>query len=81
MLNDVSGCAPEALHHAHPLSTVISVIELKIKPVSLHNDKHVIFRVYGPEKRNTTESQFGRVLYDLPIELFCAKSFKAKGRV
>lgn len=56
-------------------------IEQHGKPVSLYSDKHAIFRVSGPEKRNTTVTQFGRVLYDLAIELICANSSEAKGRV
>ena len=47
-------------------------IEQHGKPVSLYSDKHAIFRVSGPENRNTTVTQFGRVLYDLAIELICA---------
>lgn len=56
-------------------------IEQHGKPVSLYSDKHAIFRVSGPENRNTTVTQFGRVLYDLAIELICANSSEAKGRV
>lgn len=56
-------------------------IEQHGKPVSLYSDKLAIFRVSGPEKRTTTVTQFGRVLYDLAIELNCANSSEAKGRV
>lgn len=56
-------------------------IEQHGKPVSLYSDKHAIFRVSGPENRNTTVTQFGRVLFDLAIELICANSSEAKGRV
>ena len=56
-------------------------IEQHGKPGSLDSDKHAIFRGSGPEKRNTTVTQFGRVLYDLAIELICANSSEAKGRV
>jgi len=56
-------------------------IEQHGKPVSLYSDKHSIFRVSGPENRNTIVTQFGRLLYDLAIELICANSSEAKGRV
>lgn len=56
-------------------------IEQHGKPVLLYSDKHAIFRVSGQENRNTTVTQFGRVLHDLAIELICANSSEAKGRV
>ncbi len=53
------------------------------KPVVFYSDKHSIFRVNG----NTTltpsegETQFGRALRELGIEIVCANSPQAKGRV
>lgn len=49
--------------------------------VSLYSDKRAIFRVRGSEKRNTTVTQFRRMLYDLAIELICANSSEAKGHM
>lgn len=51
------------------------------KPVAFYSDKHAIFRVSQPEHRNTGTTQFGRVLRELGIELICANSSQAKGRV
>jgi len=51
------------------------------KPVAFYSDKHSIFRVSQAERRNTSTTQFGRALHDLGIELICANSSQAKGRV
>ncbi len=51
------------------------------KPVAFYSDKHAVFRVSQAETRRTGITQFGRVLYDLNIELICANSSQAKGRV
>ncbi|EDV9699808.1 hypothetical protein VS29_004719, partial [Salmonella enterica subsp. enterica serovar Salford] len=40
-----------------------------------------VFRVSGPESRRTGTTQFGRALRELAIELICANSSQAKGRV
>nr|VXZ84684.1 Uncharacterised protein [Klebsiella pneumoniae] len=53
-------------------------IEQHGKPVSLYSDKHAIFRVSGPENRNTTVTQFGRVLYDRQSSLFVPTALKLK---
>jgi len=52
------------------------------KPRSLYSDKHGIFRVNN--KKNITGKEitgFGSVLKDLDIELICANSPQAKGKV
>lgn len=51
------------------------------KPVAFYSDKHAVFRVSQAEKRNTGSTQYGRALHDLGIELLCANSPQAKGRV
>lgn len=52
------------------------------RPVSLYVDKHSIFRVNREEiKKGTGITQFGRILKDFDIELICAHSPQAKGRV
>ncbi|MCX2192843.1 ISNCY family transposase [Pantoea agglomerans] len=51
------------------------------KPVAFYSDKHAVFRVSQAESRRTGTTQFGRVLHDLNIELICANSSQAKGRV
>ena len=52
------------------------------KPVAFYSDKHSIFRINKPDP--TTGSgmtQFGRALQDLNIDIICANSSQAKGRV
>ncbi|MGK2679337.1 ISNCY family transposase [Serratia marcescens] len=56
-------------------------IEKHGKPVAFYSDKHAVFRVSQAETRRTGTTQFGRVLHDLNIELICANSSQAKGRV
>lgn len=51
------------------------------KPVAFYSDKHAVFRVSGPESQRTGTTQFGRALRELAIELICANSSQAKGRV
>ncbi len=52
------------------------------KPLAFYSDKYGVFRI---NKRNTLEpealTQFGRALQELEIELICANSPQAKGRV
>jgi transposase len=51
------------------------------KPVAFYSDKHAVFRVSQAETRRTGMTQFGRALHDLNIDLICANSSQAKGRV
>jgi hypothetical protein len=51
-------------------------------PMAFYSDKHSVFRINTPEATNSTgETQFGRALRELDIELICANSPQAKGRV
>jgi transposase len=57
-------------------------VEAHGKPVVFYSDKHGIFRVNRPEAvRGDGMTQFGRALHDLNIEILCADSPQAKGRV
>ncbi|MFC4435784.1 ISNCY family transposase, partial [Cupriavidus respiraculi] len=52
------------------------------KPVAFYSDKAGVFRVNakdGPDGRGYT--QFGRALFELNIDILCANSSQAKGRV
>lgn len=52
------------------------------KPVAFYSDKHSVFRVAQAEARTGHgTTQFGRALLELNIEIFCANSSQAKGRV
>lgn len=48
-------------------------------PMAFYSDKHNIFRVNMPGCYGIT--QFGRVIQELGIEIICANSAQAKGRV
>jgi hypothetical protein len=53
------------------------------KPVAFYSDKHSIFRLYhqGATGRAEGTTQFGRALAELNIDIICANSPQAKGRV
>ncbi len=52
------------------------------RPVAFYSDKHTVFRVHQREaKGGHGMTQFGRALNELNIEILCANSSQAKGRV
>lgn len=52
------------------------------KPVAFYSDKFSIFRVYKRDAEGGTGmTQFGRALHELNIDIICANSPQAKGRV
>ena len=52
------------------------------RPVAFYSDKHSIFRVSKAEaKGGQGVTQFGRAVSELGIEILCANSSQAKGRV
>ena len=51
------------------------------RPLALYSDRHSIFRAATSESAIRKDTQFGRALKDLDIELLCANSPQAKGRV
>ena len=53
------------------------------RPVAFYSDKHGIFRVNQKQDLGTSEgiTQFGRALQELDIQIVCANSPQAKGRV
>ncbi|AYO10930.1 ISNCY family transposase [Vibrio campbellii] len=51
------------------------------KPVAFYSDKHSIFRVNQEKQKQVGQTQYARVLKELGIELICANSSQAKGRV
>ena len=52
------------------------------RPLAFYSDKHSIFRVSKPDAEGGQGmTQFGRALSDLGIEILCANSSQAKGRV
>ena len=51
------------------------------RPVAFYSDKHTVFRVARPSKHMSGLTQFGRALAELNVEILCANSSQAKGRV
>jgi transposase len=51
------------------------------RPVAFYSDKHSVFRVPRPSQHGNGMTQFGRALAELNIEILCANSSQAKGRV
>jgi Winged helix-turn helix len=52
------------------------------RPIAFYSDKHAIFRVSNTEARGGDGmTQFGRALHELNIDILCANSAPAKGRV
>ena len=53
------------------------------KPLAFYSDRHSIFRVNTPQPLGTTPglTQFGRAMQELDIQIICANSPQAKGRV
>src|SRR6202162_569681 len=60
--------------------TTRTYVEEHGKPVAFYSDKHNIFRVNNGEGGNRV-TQFGRALEALNIDIICANSPQAKGRV
>jgi hypothetical protein len=56
-------------------------LEAHGKPVAFYSDKHSVFRVAKPGLTGDSMTQFGRALSRLKIEIICANSSQAKGRV
>lgn len=52
------------------------------KPVAFYSDKHSIFRVNQPSAGSSDAlTQFGRAMQELDIQILCANTPQAKGRV
>ena len=57
-------------------------LEAHGKPVAFYSDKHGIFRVNAKDAVGGDRiTQFGRALMDLNIDIICANSPQAKGRI
>lgn len=56
-------------------------IERYGKPVAYYSDKLSVFRVHQNVKKDKVMTQFGRALHELNIDLICANTCQAKGRV
>ncbi|GLZ23325.1 transposase [Burkholderia plantarii] len=56
-------------------------IELHGKPGAFYSDKASVFRSTSAGKTGNSVTHFGRAMYELNIDTFCANSSSAKGRV
>ncbi|VWB34966.1 integrase [Burkholderia lata] len=56
-------------------------IERHGKPGAFYSDKASVFRNVKPDKTGNRVTPFGRAMYELNIDTFCANSSSAKGRV
>jgi hypothetical protein len=57
-------------------------LEIHGCPIAFYSDKHTVFRVNRPDAKGSSGmTQFGRALAELNIEILCANSSQAKGRV
>jgi hypothetical protein len=62
--------------------TIRAYLEAHGKPVALYSDKHGIFRVNAKDAAaGAGTTQFGRALTALNIDIICANSPQAKGRI
>ena len=74
--------------HFEPAETTAGYFRLMRKyitqhglPLATYSDRHGIFRINLPNVSEDTETQFGRAARELGIEVICAHSPEAKGRV
>ena len=57
-------------------------IERYGRPIAFYSDKHAIFRINNPEAiGGTGMTQFGRALHEINVDIICANSAPAKGRI
>jgi transposase len=56
-------------------------LECHGKPVALYSDKASVFRSGKAHETGSSVTHFGRAMYELNIDTFCANSSSAKGRV
>jgi hypothetical protein len=67
---------------AAPCSATRAYLERYGKPVAFYSDKHGVFRVNKKDAvGGDGMTQFGRALHALNIDIICANSSQAKGRV
>jgi hypothetical protein len=62
------------------LQAARSYVEAHGRPVAFYADKHTVFRVAGAG-RDGGPTQFGRAMGELNVDVICADSPQAKGRV
>lgn len=63
------------------LAATREYIEMHGRPLAFYSDRHTIFHVSKRDAHTNRITQYGRALHELNIELICANSSQAKGRV
>jgi hypothetical protein len=64
------------------METMVEYIKKYGRPMAVYSDKHGVFKVnQGSGVKKERITQFGRALKELEIDLICANSPQAKGRV
>lgn len=72
--------APSESTHTYLLATK-QHIESHGKPIAFYSDRLSVFKVHPKSTQDKIMTQFGRGLYELNIDLICANTCQAKGRV
>ena len=72
--------APTESMHTYFLATK-QHLERYGKPIAFYSDRLGIFKVHPKSAQDKIMTQFGRALYELNIDLICANTCQAKGRV
>lgn len=72
--------APRESTHTYFLATQ-QHLEVYGKPTAFYSDKFGVFKVNNKSSQDKIFTQFGRGLYELNIDLICANTCQAKGRV
>ena len=62
-------------------SVVRGYVEKLGRPLAFYSDKYGVFRINHPDALGEAQTQFERAMGDLDVELICADSPQAKGRV
>lgn len=78
----VTGARFVPVENAEAYKSVLKEHLLKYgRPRAIYSDRHSIFRMNREEQGGRGETHFGGILRELDIELICARSPQAKGRV
>jgi hypothetical protein len=72
--------APTESMHTYFLATK-QHLERYGKPIAFYSDRLGVFKVHPKTTQDKIMTQFGRGLYELNIDLICANTCQAKGRV
>lgn len=72
--------APAESTHSYFLATQQHLLRFG-RPLTFYSDKFGVFKVNKKTAQDKVMTQFGRALYEMNIDLICANTCQAKGRV